>query len=247
MSTTNSAAPVPPLPGDPTGIDRQRVTQWLSEHIDGAVAPFEFELIAGGRSNLTFRVTDADGAQFVLRRPPLGHVLATAHDMAREHRVIAAVGRTGVPVPPALGPVHRRVGQRRTVLRDGLRRRRGARQHRARAAVAGRASPSGRRAPHRCARRPARGRCRRRRPGRLRQAHRLHRATGQAVVDAVGELQDARAARHRRGRGSAARAASPNSSGVVIAHGDFRFGNCLDRRAAGSHHGGARLGAVHPG
>ncbi|NMD25952.1 MAG: phosphotransferase family protein, partial [Actinobacteria bacterium] len=45
----------------------------------------------------------ADGTRFVLRRPPLGHVLATAHDMAREHRIIAAVGRTDVPVPPALG------------------------------------------------------------------------------------------------------------------------------------------------
>jgi aminoglycoside phosphotransferase (APT) family kinase protein len=103
MSTTNPAAPVPPAPGDPTGIDRQRVTDWLTEHIEGAVAPFDFELIAGGRSNLTFRVTGADGTAFVLRRPPLGHVLATAHDMAREHRVIAAVGQTGVPVPPALG------------------------------------------------------------------------------------------------------------------------------------------------
>jgi aminoglycoside phosphotransferase (APT) family kinase protein len=84
-------------------IDPDRVTRWLVEHIPGAVAPFQFDLIAGGRSNLTFRVTGADGARFVLRRPPLGHVLATAHDMAREHRIIAAVGATGVPVPPALG------------------------------------------------------------------------------------------------------------------------------------------------
>jgi len=67
------------------------------------VAPFTFQLIAGGRSNLTFKVVGADGTRFVLRRPPLGHVLATAHDMAREHRIIAAVGRTDVPVPPALG------------------------------------------------------------------------------------------------------------------------------------------------
>ena len=66
--------------------------RWLAEHVEGAVAPFAFDLIAGGRSNLTFRVTGADGARFVLRRPPLGHVLATAHDMAREHRIIAAVG-----------------------------------------------------------------------------------------------------------------------------------------------------------
>lgn len=87
----------------PRGIDREPVTRWLLEHIDGAVGPFTFDLIAGGRSNLTFLVTGADGTRFVLRRPPLGHVLATAHDMAREHRVIAAVGLTGVPVPPALG------------------------------------------------------------------------------------------------------------------------------------------------
>lgn len=85
------------------GVQIEPVSAWLTANIAGAVAPFSFELIAGGRSNLTYRVTGADGARFVLRRPPLGHVLATAHDMAREHRVIAAVGRTGVPVPAALG------------------------------------------------------------------------------------------------------------------------------------------------
>ena len=103
--STGPAEPADPnaTPDAPRGIDREPVTRWLVEHIDGAVAPFRFDLIAGGRSNLTFMVTGADGTRFVLRRPPLGHVLATAHDMAREHRVIAAVGRTGVPVPPALG------------------------------------------------------------------------------------------------------------------------------------------------
>ncbi|MFM7686813.1 MAG: phosphotransferase family protein [Actinomycetota bacterium] len=85
------------------GIDIAPVTAWLAANIPGAEPPFTFDLIAGGRSNLTFRVTGADGTRFVLRRPPLGHVLATAHDMAREHRIIAAVGTTGVPVPPALG------------------------------------------------------------------------------------------------------------------------------------------------
>ena len=85
------------------GIDVDKVSRWLVDNIDGATAPFDFDLIAGGRSNLTFRVTDARGSRYVLRRPPLGHVLATAHDMAREHRIIAAVGRTGVPVPRALG------------------------------------------------------------------------------------------------------------------------------------------------
>lgn len=85
------------------GIDVAPVTAWLAEHIEGAQSPFEFSLIAGGHSNLTYRVVGADGTVYVLRRPPLGHVLATAHDMAREHRIIAAVGRTGVPVPRTLG------------------------------------------------------------------------------------------------------------------------------------------------
>ena len=85
------------------GIDRDRVSAWLAEHVDGAVAPFRFELITGGRSNLTFLVTDGAGTRFVLRRPPTGHVLATAHDMEREHRLITAVGRTDVPVPRTLG------------------------------------------------------------------------------------------------------------------------------------------------
>lgn len=85
------------------GIDTDRVTRWLVDHVDGGVAPFEFELIVGGRSNLTFRVQGADGRRFVLRRPPMGHVLPTAHDMAREHRIVTAVGRTPVPVPRTLG------------------------------------------------------------------------------------------------------------------------------------------------
>jgi aminoglycoside phosphotransferase (APT) family kinase protein len=85
------------------GIDTERVSSWLEANIEGARSPFQFALIAGGRSNLTYAVTDANGTRCVLRRPPLGQVLATAHDMAREHRIISAVGRTAVPVPPALG------------------------------------------------------------------------------------------------------------------------------------------------
>jgi aminoglycoside phosphotransferase (APT) family kinase protein len=85
------------------GIDRDRVSAWLTANVQGAREPFGLELIVGGRSNLTFRVTASDGRRFVLRRPPTGHVLATAHDMAREHRIITAVGRTGVPVPRTLG------------------------------------------------------------------------------------------------------------------------------------------------
>jgi aminoglycoside phosphotransferase (APT) family kinase protein len=85
------------------GVDVPRVTAWFEEHVTGARGPLSFDLIAGGHSNLTYGVTDAAGRRFVLRRPPLGHVLATAHDMGREHRIISALGPTDVPVAPALG------------------------------------------------------------------------------------------------------------------------------------------------
>lgn len=85
------------------GIDVPNVTAWLEAHVDGAHGPFRFDLIAGGHSNLTYRVTGTDGARFVLRRPPLGHLLASAHDMGREHRIIAALSGTPVPVAPAAG------------------------------------------------------------------------------------------------------------------------------------------------
>ena len=85
------------------GVDVPRVSEWLTRNVDGLTGPFVFEAIEGGRSNLTYRVTDAAETQVVLRRPPLGHVLATAHDMAREHRIISAVGTTDVPVPTTLG------------------------------------------------------------------------------------------------------------------------------------------------
>ena len=58
-------------------------------------------LIAGGKSNLTFRVDGAPGS-LILRRPPLGHVLPTAHDMVREHTVMSALADTAVPVPRML-------------------------------------------------------------------------------------------------------------------------------------------------
>ncbi len=85
------------------GIDELAVSRWLVDNVADALAPFSFELIAGGHSNLTFKVTGADGRAMVLRRPPLGHVLATAHDMAREHRIVSAIGSTNVPVAPTLG------------------------------------------------------------------------------------------------------------------------------------------------
>lgn len=85
------------------GLNEPKVEAWLNANVAELTGPFTYSLIAGGRSNLTYLGTDANGTKFVLRRPPLGHVLATAHDMAREHRIISAVGKTAVPVPRTLG------------------------------------------------------------------------------------------------------------------------------------------------
>ncbi len=86
--------------GNVTGIDVAPVSGWLSEQL-GARAPFTFDLVAGGRSNLTFRVQDSEGRTYALRRPPVSHVLPTAHDMVREFTVISALFPLGVPVPRA--------------------------------------------------------------------------------------------------------------------------------------------------
>ena len=88
---------------DVPGINVEGVTAWLSANVAGAGAPFTFEVIAGGHSNLTYRVAGADGSAYVLRRPPLGHRLASAHDMGREHRIISGLQHSAVPVAPALG------------------------------------------------------------------------------------------------------------------------------------------------
>jgi aminoglycoside phosphotransferase (APT) family kinase protein len=85
------------------GLDVARASAWLEAHVSGARGPFEFDLIAGGHSNLTFSVVASDGSRFVLRRPPLGHVLASAHDMGREHRILSGLQGTSVPVPPVEG------------------------------------------------------------------------------------------------------------------------------------------------
>jgi aminoglycoside phosphotransferase (APT) family kinase protein len=84
---------------DPQGLDLAALQRWLeAERPDLATGPLSASLITGGKSNLTYTVTDG-ATEFVVRRPPLGHVLATAHDMGREHRVMAALAGTEVPVP----------------------------------------------------------------------------------------------------------------------------------------------------
>ncbi|OLT38541.1 acyl-CoA dehydrogenase [Saccharomonospora sp. CUA-673] len=86
---------------DPPGVDLTRLRAYLDRQLPGTVTgPLAARLVEGGRSNLTY-VLDDGTHRWVLRRPPLGHVLPTAHDMGREHRVISGLHGTPVPVPRA--------------------------------------------------------------------------------------------------------------------------------------------------
>lgn len=86
-------------PDHPPGLDLDRLRGLLDRERPGLVTgALSGRLIEGGRSNLTYAITDST-TKWVVRRPPLGHVLATAHDMKREHRVISALHPTNVPVP----------------------------------------------------------------------------------------------------------------------------------------------------
>ena len=84
--------------GIPQGIDPEAVARVLGPAVGGLHGPLRATLIAGGRSNLTYVIDDGE-RDWVLRRPPLAHVLPTAHDMAREYRVMSALGPTSIPVP----------------------------------------------------------------------------------------------------------------------------------------------------
>lgn len=81
------------------GLDVHAFGQWIEAECPGLLpGTLEASLITGGRSNLTYIVRNAE-RELVVRRPPLGHVLATAHDMSREYKVISALEPTSVPVP----------------------------------------------------------------------------------------------------------------------------------------------------
>jgi len=84
----------------PPGVDLEILRGWFGAHVEGADASRELtaEVISGGRSNLTYGISDGVN-EWVLRRPPLGHVLPTAHDMGREFTVMSALAPTAVPVP----------------------------------------------------------------------------------------------------------------------------------------------------
>ena len=78
-------------------VPPDRLGAWVADHVATASGPVRVEQLSGGSSNLTFRVRDEEN-DWVLRRPPLSHVLATAHDMAREHKVQLGLQDTDVPV-----------------------------------------------------------------------------------------------------------------------------------------------------
>ena len=126
---------------------------------------------------------------FVLRRPPLGHVLATAHDMGREHKIISALGPTDVPVAPALGLCTDDEVERRALLRHGVRRRARAPRRGRRHVDHRRRSPEREPLHRRHDGEDPRGRPRRRRPRRPRQEGGLHPAAAQALVRPVGEAR----------------------------------------------------------
>lgn len=93
--------------GVPGVEDVAGLGRWLGKNGIAGDGPPAMRLIGGGRSNLTYLLeggsTDGPGwGPLILRRPPLGHVLPTAHDMAREYRVLTALHGTAVPVPRPL-------------------------------------------------------------------------------------------------------------------------------------------------
>ena len=88
--------------GSNAGIDETNVSNWLADQTD-VVGELNFQIVTHGRSNLTYILEDETSTKWILRRPPTGHVLASAHDMNREYKIISALGKSNVPVPRAIG------------------------------------------------------------------------------------------------------------------------------------------------
>jgi len=82
----------------PAGINYEGVSRYFASNVPGGDVPLTVSLLSGGRSNLTYLVSGGEN-RWVLRRPPLGHVLPTAHDMAREFKVLKGLQDTDVPAP----------------------------------------------------------------------------------------------------------------------------------------------------
>lgn len=87
--------------GDPAGLALAPLAQWLAAHVPAVdtSGPLTATLLAGGRSNVTYRVEDASGSPWAIRRPPLGHLMPSAHDLGREFTVLKALDLAGFPVP----------------------------------------------------------------------------------------------------------------------------------------------------
>lgn len=92
-------------PTDPPGLKLDPLLRWMSSNFSGvdASAGLQTTLLAGGRSNISYKLTDASGSSWVLRRPPLGHIMPSAHDMGREFRVLSGLNSVSFPTPMAQG------------------------------------------------------------------------------------------------------------------------------------------------
>jgi len=86
---------------DPPGLPLEPLRSWMEESVPNfdASAPLQATLLAGGRSNISYKLTDASGSSWVLRRPPLGHIMPSAHDMGREFRVLSGLNKVLFPTP----------------------------------------------------------------------------------------------------------------------------------------------------
>lgn len=91
-----------PGAGAVTGVDTAAVSRWIAELGIETAGELSFTRIGLGQSNLTYLVSDEPGHRWVLRRPPLGRLLSSAHDVVRESRIMAALADTDVPVPRIL-------------------------------------------------------------------------------------------------------------------------------------------------
>jgi aminoglycoside phosphotransferase (APT) family kinase protein len=85
----------------PPGLELAALSRWFGKHIEDCQGPLTATILHGGRSNLTYRVTD-EHTYWVVRRPPLGWLTPSAHDVGREFRVMSALRDSGVAVPAAL-------------------------------------------------------------------------------------------------------------------------------------------------
>ena len=90
---------------DPPGLRLASLSNWMQDNVAGfdASGPIQATLLAGGRSNISYQLTDASGSSWVLRRPPLGHIMPSAHDMGREFRVLSGLNKVAFPTPTTRG------------------------------------------------------------------------------------------------------------------------------------------------